>query len=162
MDSTAEIPECPVCGFSSIYTNGFSPCSVRCAIVRTENTSLPEFLTLKEALALVREEAKERGLPSDPDIRDMVSSKYYYIRVVDKASTLWKLDRCLLSSGLNVEYMIVSSSAFSGHTRIYRIASQLIKFLPEEMLDYPQCVLSSAALYKLFGGSPYWNFLPCR
>ena len=161
MESAAHSPCCPVCGFDSLYTEGNSPCSVRCALVLTRKTALPPGLTLEHALDLVRNEAKGRGLPFSPDIRDRAPQSYLLVRVSSPMSELWQLDRMLLSSGINVEYMWVKNSSHA-HDRIYRLPSNVIHFLPEEVQDYPQYHATRASLYKLAGGRPYWYFLPSR
>lgn len=161
MEGIANSSGCPVCGFDSLYTEGDSPCSVRCALTRTMRTALPPGLTIEYALDLVRDEAKNRGLPFSPDVRDGTPQSYLLIRVSSSMSELWRLDRLLIFAGINVEYMWVQNSHHA-HDRIYRLPSNVIHFLPEEVQDYPQYHATSASLYKLAGGIPYWHFLPSR
>ena len=161
MDSALEVPSCPVCGFSSIYTDGLAPCSIRCALVLTTRTELPESISLTDALRLVGEEAKDRGLPFQPDIRDLSPTSYFYIHLKGRASFLWKVDRMLLEAGLNVEYLILAGEP-SHHERLYRLSPSLSEFLPAEMKEYSRCLYTREGIYKLAKGRPYWHFLPSR
>ena len=163
MESQVAIPPCPVCGFTSIYTDGDGPCSVRCALKLACETCAVHEISLPAALSVVREEAEARGLPQEPHVRDIREPKYRYVLVQEpRLSWYWRIDRSLLASGLNVEYLWTSRGPRQVRGRIYRFASSLLTRLPESMLDYKVRNLSDRELYHLSGTRPDWYFIAVK
>lgn len=159
MISEAAVPACPVCGFSSIYTDGDGPCSVRCALKLARDHHHLHRVPLTRALHVAREEAEARGLPQEPHFRDIREANYRYVLVHEpKTSRYWKIDRALIDAGLNVEYMW----GFDRAARIYRFAPSLLTRLPEAMLDYRLRNLTPVELRYLSDVSPYWHFLAAK
>lgn len=118
-------------------------------------------MDLDKALSLVREEAVARGLPYSPHYRDIKEDRYRYIWVDEpRTSRYWLLDRDILSSGLNVEYLWLDKDF--GRGRLYRFAPSLLPCLPESMQDYKIRNLSFRNLFLLEGFEPYWHFLPAK
>ncbi len=163
MKPQASVPACPVCGFSSIYTDGDGPCSVRCALKLARDHHHVHKVPLRRALHVAREEAEARGLPQEPHVRDVREARYRYVLVHERRlSRYWQIDRALLEAGLNVEYMWASCGC-SPVARVYRFAPSLLTRLPEAMLDYKLQNLSAIELRYLCAdreSSPYWHFLP--
>ena len=161
MTRQASVPLCPSCGFGSIYTDGYSPCSVSCALKLARKVHSTYSLDLDHALSVVREEATARGLPYLPHIRDIKEDRYRYILVEEsRTSTYWKLDRDIIGSELNVEYVWVSKDV--GRGRLYRFAPSLLQRLPESLQEYKVRNLSFRQLLILEGFEPYWHFLPAK
>lgn len=155
------VPSCPACGFSSIYTDGHGPCSVSCALKLTQNVYSSCSVSLDKALALVHKEALARGLPYQPHFRDIKEEQYRYILVsAKKTSTYWRLDRDILSCGLNVEYTWVTLPL--GRGRLYRVAPSLLSCLPESMQDYKLKNMSLHQLVSMARLDMYWHFLPAK
>jgi hypothetical protein len=162
MKLQASVPACPVCGFSSIYTDGDGPCSVRCALKLARDHHHVHQVPLPRALHVAREEAEARGLPQEPHIRDIREAHYRYILVhEERISRYWKIDRSLLEAGLNVEYMW-AVRGYSKAARVYRFAPSLLARLPEAMLDYKLQNLTPLELRYLCDTSPYWHFLAAK
>lgn len=161
MPSPRAVPTCPVCGFSSRFTDGISPCSVRCAITSAQANCEAHGLTAKSAVKVAKAEAVARGLPALPDIRDIREKRYRYVIVDEtKTSVFWKIDRALLlHSALNAEY--TWARTVGGHRRrIYRFAPTLVPRLPRLMEDYKIVNLSDDELDQLVGADDvYWHFL---
>ena len=154
---------CPVCGFQSIYTDGDTPCSVRCALKRTTEILSDYSLSLEEALNTVKEEAVFRGLPSVPDLRDLRTDDYRYIFVQErKAANYWRIDRELLNAGFNVDYVWIARDVKSDRSRLYRFAPQLLMQLPDFMSDFKVTNLSAQEVYALCKSRPLWCFLKAR
>jgi hypothetical protein len=162
MTFQAAVPACPVCGFTSIYTDGYAPCSVRCALTLAHKHHHECGVKLKSALRLVEQEAKDRGLPDEPDLRDIREDRYRYVIVDDpRVSQYWRLDRDLLNAGLNVEYLWLSRRK-GMRGRVYRFAPSLLSALPESFLDLKVAALSMSTSYWLETHFPYWYFLSSR
>lgn len=161
MNLKQAVPFCPVCGFSSIYTDGDGPCSVRCALKLAEDWHTIHDVPLQHALCVVREEAEARGLPSEPRAQDIRAPYYRYVFVNEtRSSVYWKIDRDLLSAGLNVEYVWTGLRPHRG--RVYRFAPSLLSQLPESIVDYKVRNISHFELRTLCREAPYWYFLPAR
>lgn len=159
MNFLSRVPSCPVCGFSSIHTDGQSPCSVRCALKLAHLYSYEYSVPLETAYSLVRKECEVRGLPPEPHLRDVHEGKYRYITVSTLWTSLfWKLDRSLLDAGLNVEYAWTKPQGRL-RCRVYRVAPSLVKKLPELFYEYKLRGLSTRDLSHLCAGEPYWHFL---
>lgn len=157
MKLSAAVPLCPVCGFSSIYTDGDGPCSVRCALISASEHYREAGVPLSLALSLTREEAEFRGLPQEPHRKDIreAAHRYLLIERTKTPSLFWKLDRDLLSKGLNVEYIWTREKG-----RVYRFAPSLLPLLPESFFDYRVRLFSFAQLRRLSEEFPSWHFLP--
>lgn len=154
---------CPVCGFQSIYTDGDAPCSVRCALKRTTEILSDYSLSIEDALNTVKEEATFRGLPSVPDLRDLRSDSYRYIFVQEaRSSNYWRIDRELLTSGFNVDYVWIAHDVRLERSRLYRFAPQLLLQLPDFMLDFKVTNLTDQEVYTLCQSRPSWCFLKAR
>lgn len=150
---------CPVCGTHSVYTNGYSACSLRCAIQVTRQRYREFEVPLDTALAAVSREFEVWGLPKEPAPEDLY--RYRYVKVHEKwKSRYWKIDRALLlEAGLNVEYSWVGSGA--SRSRVYRFSSLALQNLPEVMNDYKVRSFSEDEMnWLLAWWEPYWHFLP--
>jgi len=157
------VPGCPVCGFTSIYTDGDVPCSVRCALKLTQDQHASHKVPLGLALSVVREEAESRGLPSEPNVRDIREERYRYVFVqVSRSSEYWKIDRALLDAGFNVDYVWVARGVRRHRSRLYRFAPTLLAQLPDFMLDFKVTNLTAREVYALCHSRPCWCFLPGR
>lgn len=153
MTAQAPLPRCPVCGFNSIFTDGHAPCSVSCAVTLVGAIHEAHSLTLDAAMLIVTEEAEARGLPARPHSRDIREAQFRYVRVIGiVASAYWRLDRELLSSGINVEYVWLPHRK----GRMYRFAPSVFRTLPAEIQDYPVLSLTEDDLDRL---DEYWHFL---
>lgn len=154
---------CPVCGFHSIYTDGKAPCSIRCALKRTSDILNDYSLSTETALAAVKEEAVFRGLPSVPDVRDVNEEVYRYVFVQEqRSSSYWKLDRNLLTSGFNVDYVWIARDTYTERSRLYRFAPTVLLQLPDFMLDFKVTNLTAQEVYALCHSRPSWCFLKAR
>lgn len=159
----ALVPACPVCGFSSIYTDGDGPCSVRCALRLAHSQYQIHQVPLPKALSVVREEAESRGLPQEPHIRDIREPYYRYVVVQERrAQAYWDLDRAILAAGLNVEYLWIARGNRKIRSRVYRFAPSLLAQLPESMLDHKVRNLSRQELRFLCDEFPNWRFLAAK
>lgn len=155
------VPGCPVCGFTSIYTDGDVPCSIRCALSVTMDKAVHFGVPAENAVLCVKEEAKFRGLPSEPNVRDIREDSYRYVFVqFRRQSEYWSLDRLLLESGFNVDYVWVSRDDRTKRSRLYRFAPSLLPTLPEFMMDFKVTNLSAREVYSLCKSRPSWCFLP--
>lgn len=163
MKLQATVPACPVCGFSSIYTDGDGPCSVRCTLKLATDHHHALQVPLPRALSVAREEAEARGLPQEPHVRDVRELYYRYVLVQEpRTSAYWDIDRTLIHSGLNVEYLWIARSRRHIRSRLYRFAPSLLSRLPETMLDYKVRNLSRQELRFLCDEFPNWHFLPAK
>lgn len=159
----ASVPACPVCGFSSIYTDGDGPCSVRCALKLAQDYHHIHQVPLSRALLVAREEAEARGLPQEPNVRDVREPQYRYVLVHEtRASRYWQIDRELISVGLNVEYLWIARDKRCARSRVYRFAPSLLHRLPPTMDDYKVRNLERQELKFLCEEFPYWHFLSAK
>lgn len=149
---------CPVCSVSSVYTNGRTACSLKCALEMVREKHQEFDIPLDQAIDVVSREFRARGLPSDPAPEDRF--RYRYVKVHEKwKSRYWKIDRSiLLDSGLNVEYAWVGQDP--NRSRVYRFSPQSLGKLPGFMGDYKVRSFSDDDMnYLLSCWEPYWHFL---
>tara|TARA_R100001132_G_scaffold27409_2_gene33161 strand:- start:1863 stop:2369 length:507 start_codon:yes stop_codon:yes gene_type:complete len=150
----AEKVLCPVCMQSSIYTDGKTACSLQCALTLARTCHNSFDLPLEAALSIVEREARDMGLPSVPRGSDTSKVRYVYVEETH-ASAYWKIDRHLLDSGIDVEYLWITPQ-YEKRARVYRFTSEHLSQLPPLMHDY--VVLSTQKLD--IPSAEKWYFLP--
>lgn len=150
---------CPVCGVHSVYTNGRSACSLRCAVQLAQEIHEVYGVSLERAIERVSRECRAWGLPTEPAPEDRF--RYRYVKVYEeRTSRYWEIDRALLlDAKLNVEYTWIGAKPSRG--RVYRFSPQVMQNLPSILEDYKvQSYPNDDLDYVLmWWEEPYWHFL---